>query len=687
MRESVMARCRDIANRLRPLSAILNREMPPSVRMIAAGVNTAYMAAVVDALQWLDKSIVCSFIHGFKVVGDIPDSGVYRPIDVVSDQVFWPLYNSFISTAHQWNRILHNRLKGRASGSAEARESDVAVSDKSQKESTKGLIIGPYDSPRALAQAIAAVTPAHLLPFQVRILNRFGIVQKDSVRAIDDGRSNGANSATRMRETVTTPHFVFPAIVARAVAVAAASRGLTMPAMLLALADLSAAYRTVPSAQPWFTAVGFFDQRAVPPRPRYYFLPGHNFGLISAVVNFNRFPELIVVAARVLAAVPADHYYDDFLVPDLAVGGESGLRVIESFVLDMGIGRARRRHELISSPELDPDKRQASAPTNTVLGVGADLSKVHTTGVLEFFATPERVLRVLALFNEAFARGHMSPHLASSLRGKLFFLLSAAYGMAGRAATLPLVQRQYRDTDHRFVAGSELHHSLLFFRALLPNLPRLRLQVTTVSDPPLLVYTDASFWVATKRRREGDGECADTHRDLRGALGAVVFDPRDRSYYTASAAPPWALLLASWRLDRKTYIAELEALAALSVYSTYPKLFAGRRVQHFVDNSVALSAYVHGYSGKQELAKTVNVFYLQMVALRASVYFDYVPSKANIADLPSRGEHERTRRELSGLRRRGSAPDVLIVPSIAQWTAPLDSWVVRSEYQHLMFAA
>lgn len=52
---------------------------------------------------------------------------------------------------------------------------------------------------------------------------------------------------------------------------------------------------------------------------------------------------------------------------------------------------------------------------------------------------------------------------------------------------------------------------------------------------------------------------------------------------------------------------------------------------------MALSAYVHGYSGKQELAKTVNVFYLQMVALRASVYFDYVPSKANIADLPSRG--------------------------------------------------
>ena len=84
----------------------------------------------------------------------------------------------------------------------------------------------------------------------------------------------------------------------------------------------------------------------------------------------------------------------------------------------------------------------------------------------------------------------------------------------------------------------------------------------------------------------------------------------------------------------------------------------------------------------------MNVFYLQMVALRASVYFDYVPSKANNhSGPPLQGEHERTRSELSGLRRRGSAPDTLVIPSIAQWTAPLDSWVVRREFQHLMFAA
>eukprot|EP00966_Prymnesium_polylepis_P306153 7074763-Prymnesium_polylepis.1 len=38
-----------------------------------------------------------------------------------------------------------------------------------------------------------------------------------------------------------------------------------------------------------------------------------------------------------------------------------------------------------------------------------------------------------------------------------------------------------------------------------------------------------------------------------------------------------------------------------------------------------------------------------MVALRASIYLDWVPSKANIADLPSRGEFAALRAELRGI--------------------------------------
>ena len=82
--------------------------------------------------------------------------------------------------------------------------------------------------------------------------------------------------------------------------------------------------------------------------------PGHNFGLASAVVNFNRYPEFVVVSLRALYAVPVDHYYDDFIIPDLEVGRRSALDVLEDFIHMCGTGARRTARQRVSSPELDP---------------------------------------------------------------------------------------------------------------------------------------------------------------------------------------------------------------------------------------------------------------------------------------------------------------------------------------------
>ena len=89
-----------------------------------------------------------------------------------------------------------------------------------------------------------------------------------------------------------------------------------------------------------------------------------------------------------------------------------------------------------------------------------------------------------------------------------------------------------------------------------------------------------------------------------------------------------------------------------------------------MDNTVALSAFVHGYSGKPELTKAVNDFYLQMIGLRASVYLDWVPSKANIADLPSRNAFVQLASELSGLNVVRAFPEPLVVPSVPAGVPP-----------------
>ena len=661
---------RNIADSVRSISRTINDLMPSSVRRIAADVNTAWMAVIIDSVGWLHRELVERFVYGFPVVGDIPDSGVYRPISPVSVATHLIRYKQFNLTAHAWNSALTSRLWKRAYSGQEARAADLAVAQRTRKELSKGLLVGPYSSCKALHAAFCSMFPRlSCREMKPRPMNRFGVPQKGSIRAIDDGRSNGANLATRLVETITTPHFIFVGVAARAIATAARARGISVPGVSTALLDLASAYRLVPTSQPWMTSIGFYNP--ISERPEFYWLPGHNFGLVSAVINFNLLPEFAVVAMRALFLVVVDHYVDDFIVVDVSPGGSSARAGVESFFLMLGSGVPRPPSHRMRSPELDPEKTKATNATNVVLGVVADTSPMGGSSPhVAFRVDPDRVDTVLGEFRAAFQRGVLTPHEASRLRGKLFFCLSAAYAMVGRAATLPLVQRQYRDSSYEFLPDSELHHSLQFFEALLPALPPLIVPVDRDPTPPLVIYTDASFYRAKRKRYE----CAVAFSRLRGGLGAVVFDPVSHTAVSAAGDPDWGVLLSSWRHDRRTYIAELETLAAISVYTTYPDLIKGRKVLHFIDNTQALSALVHGYSGKPDLAKSVNVFYLQMLALRGSVFFEYVPSKANIADLPSRRLYAQLQHELNGLQATDAVPDPLVVPSVGIWALPLSRW-------------
>ena len=69
-----------------------------------------------------------------------------------------------------------------------------------------------------------------------------------------------------------------------------------------------------------------------------------------------------------------------------------------------------------------------------------------------------------------------------------------------------------------------------------------------------------------------------------------------------------------------------------------PSWFAGRDVVSYIDNTGALCAYAKAGSADVESAKMVHAFHAWCVMLGARVWFSWVPSKANISDLPSRNE-------------------------------------------------
>ena len=80
-------------------------------------------------------------------------------------------------------------------------------------------------------------------------------------------------------------------------------------------------------------------------------------------------------------------------------------------------------------------------------------------------------------------------------------------------------------------------------------------------------------------------------------------------------------------------------MAVLSIYHSLPQdVLAHELVIHFVDNQGVLWNLVDASSSDPGCAGMTHTTALMQARLRCRVWYDYVASKANIADLPSRNE-------------------------------------------------
>ena len=78
----------------------------------------------------------------------------------------------------------------------------------------------------------------------------------------------------------------------------------------------------------------------------------------------------------------------------------------------------------------------------------------------------------------------------------------------------------------------------------------------------------------------------------------------------------------------------------MSVYYSAAELLRGENVIHFIDNSSAVAALVKGYSQKPDSAHILHALWALVCGLSCAPWFEFVRTKANVADLPSRGELE-----------------------------------------------
>ena len=607
----------DVAHSLAPHDAQLQDLMTYEASGVQQqGASPAFIAAAIRATGLPDLEFTACQVHGFPCIGDIPDSGLFRSVERPAtknfNELFHPLHNQLVAQS-----ILDAASRASLPSVAKERHMIDAIYTKTQKEVSKHLAFGPFT---------ADEIDTKFCHGRWRALHRFGVEQgfeedgvTPKIRPCDNGKSGLHNLCASFHETIACEDATFPMLVADLFADAFHRvYGAQFP-MQHATDDVDSAYRRLAAAHPEATVVAIFDPTVND--VRYYTMNGFPFGLASAVTAFNRNSQLMSCLGRRLFGLCTCAFFDDHDTTEPVYAGKSSKICLRGLYRWLGM-------PLVTG---DNTKDVAFAQSNPFLGVISDLSRfVHGEAYLR--SKPSRVAHIVATIDRFVTSNEISGD-PLYLFGKLEYLTSSAgYFRFGRAA-LTALRDWYGSAAPPSEDGplpDDVLDALAFYRTVLPRLPTrvFRFGPNRQRLPPLVVYSDAMYEAtATTPAR----------------IGIFIFDPLDVGSADAPAGfrhcsaivPDWLLGLFK---PRKQQIGPLETLAAVCAIISRPTQFRGREVIHFIDNTQALYSLAGGSSRQVDCSRLVHVYQCLIAALQAQVWFEYCPSGANIADLPSRDD-------------------------------------------------
>ena len=261
-----------------------------------------------------------------------------------------------------------------------------------------------------------------------------------------------------------------------------------------------------------------------------------------------------------------------------------------------------------------------------------------------------RAPKLKEIVDRALADRSLKSGLAASLFGKARFMLSPVYGSMGKSCLQPILAREYQKGQEELTP--EIEESLEFISFVCDHLPPLELPLLPFTGERVVIFTDAEG----KKRKKG--------RPPSGHAGFVVYHPKYGVVHSYAAIPASVVTLMDRCKERQTYIGQFELIAAITPFiSLPPEWFTGYAVELWIDNAGAVGSLIKGYSGVPDVARIINMFEFSLAKLGiSSLYIDYVPTKSNPADVPSRA-HELSARaaEASLAEFGGFTPMVLPV--------------------------
>ena len=428
----------------------------------------------------------------------------------------------------------------------------------------------------------------------VRISQRFGVNQgmredgSEKVRCVDSCTESGINPCTEATEHLSPDGIDHLFEIMRTI--------WCMMGVIphIQKIDVDSAVRRVPIApdQRWAAVVAFMQAGRIN-------IVGHlamPFGAASSVFAWDRVGAAITKIARVLLKIPLLRYMDDMFSAERQGCVEHCRDCIVRLV------------RALLGPGSVSAKKVCSGLPLDVLGVTVDADECGAV----FWPSDTKVEKWISRITNALQTQKLSSGASSKLAGALSWSAQHIFCRLGRALLRPMFAKRKGPK-----IGTLLNSSLRWWLEVLTLQIQQRRSWVLPATRPVQLFCDA--------------------RGSPPRLAAVIITHDGSSYYT-DMAPPQALL--KFFIDRRDkQICALELCAIALGLSTFGPLCAGLKLHVWSDNCGSEHATRRGSAKAWDHNRIVHALWVKAATLRCHMIVDRVPTKENIADLPSREEY------------------------------------------------
>ena len=609
-----------VATKMAPTTRNALKFASPLGFPIAKRFHSGLMLVLLTAASYADTTMSFDVVQGVPNFGDIPATGSHAPCEVPATL---PKLDPFYA-----RKLIGSMRRKASKANAEQRQGYEECYAKTMDEVKQGWMVGPFSMDEL----------NKMFPNGWHCSERFAQYRYPGAacRPCDNFRTSGINDFNSYHERIVCENAGFPSRAGKYFYELFSDLfAESMPphcCMAHGTDDLTKAYRQIVVRDHARNVIAIWNPHTK--RVEFFIIRGLPFGSAAAVLQFNRYSQFMAYFLTIYFGICCVSYYDDYDVAEPLYSVHTAQYMLWRF------------HDIVGF-SLDKGKHVRAAVTgNPFLGVVTDFTH-FLAGKILLRISKERKTKIEAMLSAILKRDSLTAADASSLRGKLYFCMLAAFNKVGRAPLRAFTQRQY---SRQTFLTAELRDAILFFMHLIPNMAPRCIDLRAVLRTTLIIWSDAMYEAG------------------RGSLGFIAYDPDDNSFwYSAYSVPRWVY---PFMRVLKTYIGQLEILAVLFAYLTLPKQRTSNRpVLHYIDNTSSMAGSVKGYSPKRDSARILAIMHLLFATLSIAPWFAYVASKANCSDGPSRFDFDFA---IHGLAAQWLPPVCL---TFAQWSAPLHDWI------------